>query len=210
MSLAEIVQSIRAEIEADDAVREKVLPLARTAVRYCSESIKRSHRGEYDEAAKSLSSAHKTILEAHKELSRSEFVEKSRILAVAYQELAEAATLLALLRDNVVISPEEYEIPSRPFLTGLADTVGELRRATLESLRHDKVQQAEQLLGLMEEILEEIGALDFPNALIPDLRRKCDVARALVERTRADVTTAVRQKRLTEELKRFEMEIKED
>jgi translin len=210
MRLGDIVQRIREEIEADDVVREKVLPLTRAAVRLCSESIKKTHRGDYDDAKDSLQSAHGKISDAKAELAKSEFVGRTRVLDVAYQELAEAASLLSLLSSNEITPPDEFDIPSRPYLTGLADTVGELRRATLESLRRDKVERAEELLVLMEEILEEIGSLDFPNALIPDLRRKCDIARSLVERTRADVTTAVRQDRLVKEMKSFEKEIKEE
>ncbi|UCE11675.1 MAG: hypothetical protein JSW61_07035 [Candidatus Thorarchaeota archaeon] len=209
MGLSEILQEITREIELDDEVREKVLPLARSAVRLCGESIKKSHRGQFDEARRLIQEAQNTIMDAEKELSRSRFLSQSRPLDTSYQELAEAANLLSILDNGSFTEPSKHDIPSRPYLTGLADTIGELRRATLDCLRSDNVRKAENLLSTMEEILEGLGAIDYPHALVPELRRKCDIGRGVVERTRGDVTTAVRQEKLVGELSKFERK-KED
>jgi translin len=104
------------------------------------------------------------------------------------------------MENGTFTSPADYGIPPRPYLNGLADTIGELRRASLDLLRHDDVEKAENLLGFMEEILEELQTFDYPNALVPDLRRKCDVGRGLVERTRGDLTRAVGQSKLVKKL----------
>ncbi len=204
MDLGRVLDGIRNEIEADDAVRERVLPLARAAVRKCSESIKHSHRGEYDNAKNAISEANTLILQAKSEIVKSEFINKSHILDTAYQELTEAANVLSILDHRKITPPSDYDIPSRPYLTGLGDTIGELRRAILELLRVDAIEESVTLLSVMEEILDNLSSFDFPNALVPDLRRKCDVARNLIERTRGDVTNAVRQKRMIDELGKFE------
>lgn len=204
MKLSKILQPLREEIEKDDAVRENVLPLGRAAVRKCSESIKESHRGNYEEASKLLLEAKETVEKAASLRKESKFLSSSRSLDTAYQEMAEAANLLSLLKDGVYAPPKKYGIPSRPFLTGLADTVGELRRAVLDSLRNDDVERANVLSKFMEEILDELGTFDFPNALVPDLRRKCDVARSIIERTRGDLTAAIQQAKLIKELKSFD------
>lgn len=200
MKLSDILTPLRKEIDDDDVVREKTLPLGRKAVRKCSESIKMTHRGEFGDAKKLISEAHKIILEASTDVSDSEFMIRSRTLDVAYQELAEAVNLLSLLEHGTFTTPDEYGIPARAYLTGLADTIGELRRASLDLLRYDEVARAETLLGFMEEILEELQTFDYPNALVPDLRRKCDVGRGLVERTRGDLTRAVGQSKLMKKL----------
>ena len=209
MTLEEILTSIRKEIENDDEAREKILPLARESVRKFSQSIKATHRGSFDDAGKLLDEGRDLVKAATQEMKQSEFMEHSRTLNVAYQEMAEAANLLSLLNEGLFTPPDKYQIPSRAYLTGLADTVGELRRAVLDSLREEKIQRAEQLLEFMEEILEDLQTFDFPNALIPDLRRKCDVARSLIERTRGDLTAAVGQSRLVKELRSFEERIKD-
>ena len=210
MDFEKTLGSMREEIEADDEVREKTLPLARNAVRKCSQSIKEAHRGDFEASRKNLEEAHSMIIEAAKEMEKSSFMSKSRVLDTAYQELTEAANVLSLLEKGMLTPPEEYSIPSRQYLTGLADTIGELRRAILDALRTDEITLAEKFLVFMEDIHEELHAFDFPNALIPDLRRKCDVARGIIERTRGDLTTAVRQSKLISQLSNFEESMKRE
>ena len=200
MKLSDILTPLRTEIDDDDSIREKTLPLGRKAVRKCSEAIKMTHRGKFDEAKSLVAEARQIITDASQEMSDSDFMMKSKGLDIAHQELAEAVNLLSLLEHGKFTPPSDYNIPTRAYLNGLADTVGELRRAALDLLRHDDIESAETLLGHMEEILEELQAFDYPNALIPDLRRKCDVGRSLVERTRGDLTRAVGQSKLMRKL----------
>ncbi|MHA2353236.1 MAG: hypothetical protein ACXABX_08965, partial [Candidatus Thorarchaeota archaeon] len=171
MKLSDILTPLRNEIDEDDSVREKTLPLGRKAVRKCSESIKMTHRGKFDEAKALVTEARQIIIEASQGMSDSGFMLRSKGLDVAYQELAEAVNLLSLLEHGSFSPPDEYGIPARAYLNGLADTVGELRRAALDLLRHDDVEKAESFLSFMEEILEELQTFDYPNALVPDLRR---------------------------------------
>ncbi|MCJ7817324.1 MAG: translin family protein [Candidatus Thorarchaeota archaeon] len=207
MELTNILNCFRDEIDADDQVREKVLPLSRNAVRKCSESIKMTHKKEFTKAKALIEEVHMIITSAIGEMPASDFVSKSKAMDIAYQELAEAANVLSLIEQGEYTPPEEYQIPSRPYLNGLADVIGELRRAALDCLRRDEVSKAEQLLSTMEDVLEGLQSFDYPNALVPDLRRKCDVGRGLVERTRGDLTRAVGQSRLVKELADFEQRI---
>jgi translin len=209
MKLSDILKPLRDEIDKDDAVREKTLPLARNAVRKCSEAIKLVHREQFDEARTLIIEASKIIEQTELDMSKSEFISRSRNLDVAYQELAEASNLLSLVERGEFSPPEEYSIPVQAYLTGLADTVGELRRASLDLLRNDGLERAEILLAFMEEILEELQTFDYPNALVPDLRRKCDVARGIIERTRGDLTRAVGQSRLMAKLDGLENKFKD-
>ena len=210
MELSDILDGLRSEINADDSVREKVLPLSRNAVRKCSESIKMTHKKEFTKAKALIDEAHKIIASAASEMPASNFVSKSKTMDIAYQELAEAANVLSLIEIGEYTPPEEYHIPSRSYLNGLADVIGELRRASLDYLRQDDVNKAEKLLSTMEDVLEGLQSFDYPNALVPDLRRKCDVGRSIVERTRGDLTRAVGQSRLVKELADFEQRISKD
>jgi translin len=210
MELEGFLDSIREEIERDDGIREKSLQLSRTAVRKCSESIKMSHRGNFEAANSLVEEAHSIVSEAQAEMAKSSFISKLRILDTAYQELAEAVSVLCVLEKGEIVPPLKYNIPSREYLTGLADTIGELRRAVLENLRNGRTEKGVELLAMMESIFEGLNSFDFPNALIPDLRRKSDVGRALIERTRADVTTAVRQDKLMHEIRGLEEHLGEE
>jgi translin len=210
MEFSDILNGLREEIDVDDQVREKVLPLSRMAVRKCSESIKMTHKKEFIKAKTLIDDAHKIITSAISEMPASDFIAKSKTMEIAYQELAEAANVLSVIEHGEYTPPEDYHIPSRPYLNGLADVIGELRRAALDYLRHNDVNKAENLLSIMEDILEGLQSFDYPNALVPDLRRKCDVGRSIVERTRGDLTRAVGQSRLVKELADFEQRISKD
>ena len=58
----------------------------------------------------------------------------------------------------------------------------------------------ESLNEAMETILELLADLDYPDGMTGGLRRTTDVARALIERSRADLTTTVVQERLRRQL----------
>ena len=56
----------------------------------------------------------------------------------------------------------------------------------------------------MDEIYIELMAMDEAYMLVPGLRRKCDIARRIIETTRGDITQEVRRKALENYLKQFE------
>ncbi|TFF68631.1 haloacid dehalogenase [Candidatus Thorarchaeota archaeon] len=207
MDLAEQLDERRTEIEQDDRVRESVMPMAREATRKCSEAVKEIHRGNYESAEAFIHDAHSVLKKAEEKCDESEFISKNKYLDTGYQELAEAANLLSILKEGKYTPGSEYGILTRPYLTGLGDTIGELRRATLDALRNEDVSRAEELLGFMEDILEELSGFDFPDSLIPGLRRKTDVGRRIIEKTRGDVTNAVQQQRLMNQLKDVESKL---
>ena len=87
---------------------------------------------------------------------------------------------------------------------GLGEAAGELRRRTLDILRHDRSAEAEQLLEMMDEIYGLLVTVDFPDAITGKLRRLTDVVRGIVERTRGDLTTSLQQDELKSALQSME------
>jgi len=92
--------------------------------------------------------------------------------------------------------PETIGVDPLSWLHGLAETVGELRRASLDRVRGGDLDRAEGYLALMQEILAALATIDVPDGLSRGLRRSTDAARAITERTRGDLTTAVGQREL--------------
>lgn len=82
------------------------------------------------------------------------------------------------------------------WLNGLAEAASELRRHLLDRLREGRSELAEDLLSTMEDVYESLVAIDYPDAVTGGLRRSTDALRAVLERTRSDVTTTVLQQRL--------------
>jgi len=91
---------------------------------------------------------------------------------------------------------------------GLADVIGEYRRLALDALREGDVEKSEKCLQVMDEIYTELMAMDEVYMFVPGLRRKCDIARRIIETTRGDITQEMRRSSLEKYLKRFEKSIR--
>jgi translin len=87
-----------------------------------------------------------------------------------------------------------------PYLKGLGEAVGEQRRRLLDQLRKGDLDGAERTFGDMEIVHDLLTSLDYPDGMTSGLRRTTDVARALIERSRADLTTTIVQERLRSQL----------
>ena len=114
----------------------------------------------------------------------------------ALKEYVEANSVLAFIEDRPLPSPDDLRVGAAPYLGGLSDTVGELRRYILDRLRRDDFTRCEQTLEAMDEIYTILVTMDFPDAVTRGLRRSTDMVRGILERTRGDLTLALRQQRL--------------
>jgi len=126
----------------------------------------------------------------------------------AFQEYAEAQTLIHLVEENRFIDPKELGVPAVSYVLGLADVIGEFRRRALDSLRKGDVKTAENCLQTMEHIHVELMSMDEAYMLVPGLRRKSDVARHIIETTRGDITIEARRSSLEECIKNLEKIVK--
>jgi translin len=196
-NLEEIAERIESRLEEKDQVREVAIKSARAINRLSGSIVHLIHKGEDVKPMmhEALDETHRlrSLLEDYPEMWESGLVEG------ALQELAEAAILLALVRDEELPDPDDMGITGNAYLLGMADAIGELRRFALENLREGNVEQATAYLDLMEDMFLVIMRFDYPDALIP-IRRKQDVARSLVEKTRGDVAVAVNSARLQNKL----------
>jgi len=122
----------------------------------------------------------------------------------ALKEYAEARATLAFAEGSELPSPEDIGVEAGPYLNGLAEAAGELRRFILDSLRKDDFSRCEELLDTMDEIYTILVSMDFPEGVTNGLRRTTDQTRGILERTRGDLTMALRQQRLESKLAEFQ------
>ena len=125
------------------------------------------------------------------------------LVNTAFQETAEAYIYYNLIRWRRLIDPKSIEVSPSQYVLGLADCIGELRRRVLDLIRAGRLKEAEETLGTMEDILYELNLNSDLQVLVPGLRRKCDVARAIIEATRGDLALEVRRKSLEDGIKRL-------
>ena len=95
-----------------------------------------------------------------------------------------------------VAGPDELGIEIAPYCNGLAEAASELRRQLLDRLRDGDLERAETLMGAMDEIYSLLVTIDYPDGVTGGLRRTTDALRAVLERTRGDLTTAMVASRL--------------
>ena len=196
-NLEKVADKIEEELSQKDKVREKALKSSRAVVRMSGTLLQGLYSGhknasDLDELEKEVSSL-SNLLAKNPELSFTGYVE------TALQEYSELGIIMRILEKDDVPTPEELNVPSVAYLLGLGDSVGELRRLCLEELKAGKTERADHFLKLMEMISAVLMRFDFPEAIVP-IRRKQDVARSLIEKTRGDVAVATSARRLQEKL----------
>ncbi len=189
-------------IEKHDA-REQALRLSREAVRSSANSIRATHRGDFDLARELLVSTARTVQEIEERVKGQPSVYYAGFVEDGQKEYVEAAATLAFVQGTRLPTPDELGIGPAPYLNGLAEAAGELRRFILDMLRRDDISRCEEVLVLMEEVYSILTSMDFPEAVTRGLRRTTDMVRGVLERTRADLTMALRQRRLESKLDAF-------
>ena len=204
MSIEAVVAEAAGRIEATHAARERALAASRALVRQCANAIRAVHRAEFESAEVLLREATQT---AHG--LREGLIEHPDLLFAGYtqdalKEYAEAALVYAFLHGDPPPSPAALHVEPAAYLNGLAEAASELRRAILDGLRHGQVARGETLLEIMDDVYATLVTVDYPDAITGGLRRTTDALRAVLERTRGDMTAAIRQEQLTAALSAFE------
>jgi translin len=198
-----IVEKICEGFEAKNAVRDETLRRSRQLIRHCANSIRASHRDDFAEAQSLLATARAAAAEMVADAQRYPDVFHAGYTQDALKELAEAHITYALITESNLPTPEELNVEPAAYLNGLAEAVGEMRRYVLDRLRRGDVATGERLLAVMDDIYSQLITVDFPNAITSGLRRQTDMVRGVLERTRGDLTTAVRQEEMKAALRAF-------
>jgi translin len=198
-NLDAIADRIRESFAAKDAAREKVLPICREVIRFSSLSIRALHRQELDKAQELLQSARKLLDDAEQVLADGIDI-RTGFLIDAQKEYAEGVITLSLVMGKHPPGPEELRVDEVAFLHGLAESVGELRRYLMDSMRKGDLSRGEEFLSDMDDIYNVLVTMDFPDAITHGLRRTTDNMRGVLEKTRSDLTLTIRQKELEDRL----------
>ena len=199
--LNDIVARISRAMEDTDRARERGLTVHRQAIREASLAIRAVHRGELSEARQHLGSARESLDRVRGELQAHPEIYYAGFLQDAEKEYAEASLTFELVTGLNFPGPEELGVGHAPYLNGLAEAVGELRRHILDRMRRGEVEESERILEVMDDIFYVLTTLDFPDAITRGLRRSTDVARGCLEKTRGDLTAHYGYLHLEREMK---------
>jgi translin len=168
-------------LEKEEAEQDELLRLSREIIRGCSVAIKCIHSKELKGCEKQMAAVEKLV----GDMGKAKGFENIRLQA--YQEYSEARVLLSIIERREVPTYEELKVPFKAYLLGLLDCVGELRREMLEELKRGDRKKADYYFSKMDELYEALLPVRFSNSLIPNFRRKQDVARMQIEQARSEL-----------------------
>lgn len=200
-NLESICEQIHEEFNTKTALRDQALKNAREVIRRASLAIRAIHRNDIDTAEEELSAGKdivdsilQTLKPNHPDLYYTGYTQD------ALKEYCEAKLTAAIIYNKPLPSPADLGVELPAWLNGLTETLGEMRRRCMDILRTGYTEEVERLLFSMDEIFTQLVTMDYPDAITDGLRRRTDLARGIIERTRADITTSYRQEVLTQQL----------
>lgn len=194
-NLGKIVDKIEKSIDGKDKIREQSLRSSRDIIVACRKSIQLIHQNLMKDAKDNIKKASSKLAElndltkGYPEVYHAGFVEN------AAQELVEAHCFYNIMKGKDLPDPDEIQTTYSSYLMGLCDLVGELRRSSLDSIRHGQAKKADKYLDMMEEIYDVIIRFDYPSGLIP-IKKKQDMVRGMIEKTRGELAVASCERRI--------------
>ena len=192
------------QLTVRNKAREQALSVSREVIRCSANAIRAVHRGQFEDAKDVISQAARRLEETESMRLQNPEIYFAGFLADARKEFSEANITLAVISGGVIPRPDDLGIDASSFLNGLADVIGELRRYILDALRRDQFDRCQDFMDLMDEIYSILMTVDFPDAVTGGLRHSTDQMRGVLERTRGDLTMALRQSKLELKLSRWE------
>jgi len=199
-NLDPLAEAVRRDLDDKYLAREVGYGNSRKVIRLSANAIRSLHRGEREAAEALMEEAGVLLREADAALAAHPDVRYAGFVGDASKEYSEARLSAAVFAGDPLPLPADLGVDAAPYLNGLGETVGEMRRRMLDRMRAGDLAEAERLLEGMDAICELLADLDYPDAMTGGLRRTTDVARALIERSRADLTNTVVQERLRRQL----------
>jgi translin len=192
-----IIEKIGHHISGKEKVREDALKYSRDIIICCRRGIQQLHQDKREEAENYIKQASAILTQLydatkdHPDIFHAGFVEN------AAQEFVEVQCLYNIMKGEDLPDPDTIQATYSAYLLGLCDVVGELRRGALDFILDGKAAKANEYLQHMDRIYDAIMSFDYPSALVP-IKKKQDMVRALIERTRGDLVVSSCEQRIHE------------
>lgn len=197
----DLANEVRSVLDARFDARERAIAESRKVIRASANAIRALHRSEWDDAGTLIAEAGDRLGSISDALSANPELLSHAVVHDAEKEYAEACITRAVFTASPVPGFQALGVDPVPYLHGLGEAVGEMRRRMLDLLRDERLADAEQLLEKMDDIVDQLAQIDYPDGMTNGLRRTTDVSRSLVERSRSDLTATVVQERLRQDLR---------
>jgi translin len=207
-NIQKIYTKLRVQLDKKEKLRQTAITRSRNIVAKSGEIIRKAHKNQNIETLfKDLEKIEKEVDKLRYDLKDYPALYHSNIVEIAEQEFCEAYIFLSILKDRNLPDPDNLKITYNAYILGLADSIGEFRRSALNSLKTHNIDQAHEYLDFMEELFDVLIKLDYPSGLIA-VRRKQDVARGVIEKTRSEIAVIASNEELKNTINTYKKSIK--
>lgn len=165
------------EVENIRRVRDEVLPIRRDIINLCSRAIKNVHEKEFKEAREKQEEIEEKLSKVEEKLQKYPFFQK-KTMKTPYQEYVELLVLKSQIAGEEL---PEIDVPPEPYLLGVLDAIGEMKRHALDLVIEGKTDKAVQIFDRMEEVYGELRGETFPDSIVPGFRRKQDQGKRTIQ-----------------------------
>lgn len=197
----DLVDEVRTVLDVRFAAREKAISESRKVIRASANAIRALHRSDWEDADRLIAEAGGLLDGIVQALDENPELLSHGVVHDAAKEYSEAKITQAVLTGAELPRFDDLGVDPVPYLHGLGEAVGEMRRRMLDLLRAERLEEAEAMLEQMDDIVDQLAQVDYPDGMTNGLRRTTDVSRSLVERSRSDLTATVVQERLRQDLR---------
>lgn len=170
------------QLEGREAAHDQILAASRPLIRLCANAIKLLHSNDISAAKKELAALDVGLAKLPHANAEWDY-----LLSPILQEAVEARLLLAAVQRKPLPHYQSLKVPPQVYLLGLCDAIGEFRRQMLESLKRGDKKSAAFYFDLMNDIYDQLSVVRFSNSLLPNFKKKQDVARHQVEQARSEL-----------------------
>ncbi|KXA95899.1 hypothetical protein AKJ65_00165 [candidate division MSBL1 archaeon SCGC-AAA259E19] len=194
------ITEIREHFDRKEEIREELLDISHRSIRKSSRAMTALHRGDEEEVANLLEEIKKDVKKLNELLESEPRFSDHGALIAANREYAEVVLTKTLIEDGDLPGVGDLQVSPQAYVQALAEAIGELRRHFLNLLRKDEVDESREIHEKMERIFETLEQLDYPDSILSGIKHRRDVARKTLEKTREDMTRAIRERGLEEAL----------
>ena len=202
--LSEIGIAVINELTDRNSDREQALSVSREVIRFSANAIRAVHRGAFDDAKELIKKGDARLRDADHIQRSSPSIFNAGFMNDARKEFTEANVTLAVISGADIPSINDLKVDAAAYINGMAEVIGELRRYILDALRRDAIDGCQEFMNIMDEMYGVLVTIDFPEGVTSGLRRNTDAMRGVLERTRGDLTMALRQHSLEARLAEWE------
>ena len=203
-NLSEIGATVIDELTERNRDREQALSVSREVIRFSANAIRAVHRGDFDDARDLIGKGAARLQDADHIRNSRPVIFNAGFMNDARKEFTEANVTLAVISGADIPTISDLKVDAAAYINGMAEVIGELRRYILDALRRNEVDGCQEFMDIMDEMFSVLITIDFPEGVTSGLRHNTDAMRGVLERTRGDLTMALRQHSLEARLAEWE------